>query len=222
MSKTTELVQRVMDRSAIIRGLRRIDGAIQAGVWRLDPKPPAPPAVKYALVRKVARQFGCRALIETGTYIGDMVQHSLPHFDAIHTIELAPFYYQRASRRFAKRPTVRVYHGDSGEILPSVIASLKSRAVIWLDAHWAGGITAKAALRTPIVAELETLSRHPEHVVLIDDAHAFSGEDGYPALADMEQVAKRYLPQHTFAIRNNIMELLPRDVMPANGSTESV
>jgi hypothetical protein len=209
MSKVTEFMQRVMDRSTIVRGFSRIDGAARAVVWRLDPTPSVPHSIKRARVRQVARQFGCRALIETGTYIGDMVQHMLPHFDEIHTIELAPFYYQRACRRFAKRSMVSVYHGDSGEILPKVIASLQGRATIWLDAHWSGGITAKAALNTPIVAELETVSKYPQHVVLIDDADAFNGADGYPVLAELKGVAQRLLPTHTYTVRNNIIELLP-------------
>jgi len=80
--------------------------------------------------------------------------------------------------------------------------------LFWLDAHWSGGSTAKGELETPIMQEIECILAHPlsaRHVLLIDDARCFVGQNDYPSL---ETLRKRILAAHAdwlFEVQNDII-----------------
>ena len=61
------------------------------------------------------------------------------------SIELADGYYAAATKRFASYPNVALHHGDSGQLLPQIVAGLKKPAFFWPGGHYSGGLTAKGA-----------------------------------------------------------------------------
>jgi len=157
---------------------------------------PLPPGVpeddeKHATLRDYARRFGCRVLVETGTYQGDTVAAVRREFDEVYTIELHEELYRRARWRFVFDRHVHVRQGDSAEELDRVLPELEQPTLFWLDAHYsAGGVTsAKGKYDPPLLYELEAILglREPRHVVLIDDARLFGAEPGYPALDAIER-----------------------------------
>jgi hypothetical protein len=156
-----------------------------ARAWRRSGSPlPPPHVVKQQQLIRFARRTGVRTLVETGTHTGEMVEAMRPYFDRIVSIELLPEFYEQARRRFAGVPSVELLFGDSGEIIPHVLAGLNAPALFWLDGHVTGGKTARGAEDTPIMAELAAVLRHHVrgHVILIDDARLFTGADGYPSI----------------------------------------
>jgi hypothetical protein len=79
-------------------------------------------------------------------------------------------------------------------VLLTVLQKLREPTLFWLDGHWSGGITAKGEKETPIVAECEAVLSHPVrgHVILIDDARCFTGENDYPTVAEMRALCERH------------------------------
>jgi hypothetical protein len=61
---------------------------------------------KQRTVLACAREAGARVLIETGTYLGEMVAALRSAFDAIYSIELSADLHRRAVQRFADSPHV--------------------------------------------------------------------------------------------------------------------
>jgi predicted O-methyltransferase YrrM len=121
-------------------------------------------------------------LIETGTYLGDMVFANLSNFSRIFSIELDKKLFERAQKRFVKIKKVKIFHGDSSEILKRLSKKIDKKILFWLDAHYSGGITAKGNESTPIEKELEVIlnSWKKGSVIIIDDARLFNGTGGYP------------------------------------------
>src|SRR5436190_12313466 len=100
---------------------------------------PYPPhLVKARTLREYQRRFSLETLVETGTWLGLMVASMKPHFSRIYSVELNAALAEKARRRFRKCGHVTIYQGDSGAVLPLILAELKGPALFWLDAHYSG------------------------------------------------------------------------------------
>lgn len=176
------------------------------------PSAGAPPhLLKRRVLRSLAARHGVRVMIETGTYMGDMVAAQLRAFRRIDTIELSPELAARARGRFAGKSQVTIHQGDSASVLGRLMAQLSEPALIWLDAHWSGGITAGDPNRVPIMKELDVILSHPlpGHVVLIDDARCFDGTAGYPVVREIEDRVARSEHRYTVTVADDIIRVLP-------------
>jgi len=178
---------------------------------------PPPHFIKQRTLRRYAEQHGLRTLIETGTYLGDMVAAMRPHFDRVVSIELSPELARRAAARFARDPRVTILEGDSGAVLPRVLASLDRPALFWLDGHYSGGFTARGAEDTPVMQELAAVLAHPiaGHVVLVDDARCFDGANGYPTIEALRALVAAKRPDWEFSVRHDSIRMSPRGAAAA-------
>lgn len=169
------------------------------------------PQYKQALVIEHAERYNIRTLIETGTYLGDMITAAREHFDCIYSIELSEALYGRAITRFWGDTRLKLYHGDSAKLLPEILATIHSPCLFWLDAHASGGDTVRGIKVTPILEELAAILTHhiANHVVLIDDARGFVGANDYPMLDEVQVLARRNRPNLSFSVENDIIRLCP-------------
>lgn len=169
--------------------------------------PPTPHLIKQALVKQYADKYKLKTFIETGTYLGVMVDAVKKSFDRIYTIEIDKKLYQRAKNKFNKNTNVSVLLGDSGKLLKKVIHKLDTPALFWLDAHYSGGITGKGKGTTPVMKELSYLMNNKisGHIVLIDDAHLFNSNKNYPSKQQVKQfvMAKKF--KSLFKVEDNII-----------------
>ena len=114
--------------------------------------------------------------VETGTHLGDGVMKALKAgFGEIHSIEVSGLKYEYAFKRFKSNDNVKLYHGDSSEVLADVIRGIDGRITFYLDAH-ADNLNAKADYnKTPILKELDAIKHHPvkTHTIIIDDIEDF-------------------------------------------------
>ncbi len=170
---------------------------------------PAPHICKQATIRGYAKKYGLKTLVETGTYLGSMVNAMKGEFDEIISIELDQKLSEMARRRFAHYGHISIIQGDSARILPKLLLARKNRCLFWLDGHYSGGITAKGARETPIVQELLEILRHPVdgHVVLVDDARDFNGERDYPTLAEIRQLIGEHRPDWKIEVKDDIIRI---------------
>lgn len=172
---------------------------------------PAPPNVKIDIVKHFVRSSGYRTFVETGTYLaGTLDAISAMNCCACHSIEIAPFYYERAKRILKGRRNVHLILGDSGVELPKLAASLDHPAIFWLDGHYSGGLTGKGEENSPISAELDSILASPikEHIILIDDAREFIGEGGYPQLSELLRTFDNH-PHYMAEVSADIIRILP-------------
>jgi hypothetical protein len=72
--------------------------------------------------------------------------------------------------------------------------------------------TAKGEKDTPIKEELLQIINHKvkDHIILIDDARLFNGENDYPGIKKIKNLISKYLPSHTFEVKNDIIRILPK------------
>jgi hypothetical protein len=142
-----------------------------------------------------------RTFVETGTYLGDTLAQLSGDFDSFHSIELSLDHYRRAVARFADHPQIHLINADSMAGLATALGRLPAdRALIWLDAHYSGGDTAKGQSNTPVVSELRAILAHPQRsdIILIDDLRNFwlarpgflrhEALQGYPSARDLVEL----------------------------------
>ena len=162
-------------------------------LWKLKGRPvPAPHAVKQAIVKEYEAKYRLPVFIETGTYMGEMIDAVLNLFPKIISIEFDLKLAQSAKNKYSSMRHVTILQGDSGTLLPELLAGIKEPCLFWLDAHYSGGVTGQADSETPIVKEIKSILEHPcsDHVILIDDAREFTGNNNYPTLEELRQILK--------------------------------
>ncbi len=181
----------------------------------LDKGRPCPPPdlFKQSVVKEYAGRFGLGTLVETGTYLGFMIDAVKTTFRRIYSIELQEALYRRAARKFSRYGHISILQGDSGEVLATLLRSIGEPCLFWLDAHYSSGAafkTARGTVETPIVTELTHILSHPraaEHVILIDDAREFTGANDYPTIAGLATLVREHQPGFALEHRDDIVRI---------------
>lgn len=170
---------------------------------------PTPHIVKQLVIKSYQKSHNIDTLIETGTYLGDMVYAQRKVFKRIYSIELSKQLHEKAVKRFSKYASIEILQGDSGVVLDSIIKDLNCKAIFWLDGHYSGGFTAKGSTECPIVEELNTIFKSQyEHVILIDDAREFNGENDYPTIEELESlIGNSGFPNSSLTIQDDIIRI---------------
>ena len=178
--------------------------------WTLSGKPiPPPHMVKQIIVKAYAAQFGINIFVETGTYLGEMVGAVKYNFKRIYSIELSHELYENARKKFSKHKHISIVNGDSAEVLPEILKYVKEPCLFWLDGHYSGGNTAKGKKETPIMEELKQICAHPvkNHLILIDDAREFTGQNDYPTIESLWTFIGARLPGYEFDVQDDIIRI---------------
>lgn len=167
--------------------------------------------IKEDALLSFQKKYALSVFVETGTYLGEMVEIMKPHFEKIYSIELNPSLYRTAVKKFKEDSHITILQGDSGEVLPVILKELHEPCLFWLDAHYSAGITAKAEVFTPVNNELKAILAHEvkDHVILIDDAKDFNGEDGYPLFEALQEEIQHNHPLCMLDVSENIIRIYP-------------
>jgi hypothetical protein len=162
----------------MLRGGRHMRAWIDAG------RPaPVPHPVKVRNIVTIARLYGLKKLVETGTQAGATLAATLNVFDELYSIEIYEPSVIAARRRFAAHSKVKIIHGDSATALPELVKTIPDPILFWLDGHYSGKGTGMGDEHSPIVSEIKHILelRPPgRDAIIIDDARLFVGKDGYP------------------------------------------
>jgi hypothetical protein len=180
--------------------------------WERRSRPAPPPhVVKQRVLNRYAADYGLRTLVETGTYVGDMVDAMKDTFERIYSIELGVELFRRAEARFRSSPHIRIVHGDSSVVLGRVLAELDGPALFWLDGHYSGDITARGATDTPILDELRLILAAPErrHVIIIDDARCFGSDPAYPSIPELERFIRVTRDDVAISVEDDSIRVVP-------------
>ncbi|MBA7565012.1 hypothetical protein ES708_06682 [subsurface metagenome] len=181
--------------------------------WLYSGKPiPPPDIVKQMIVKEYANRYHVKIMVETGTYEGAMINAVKDVFDKIYSIELSNELYLNASKKFEKCGHIKVYNGDSSEIMPKVIGNINEACLFWLDGHYMESVGIKAEKKTPIIEEIKHIANHSvkNHILLVDDARYFTGHDNYPALKQFCNIINEKFSNHSFIVENDIIRITPK------------
>jgi hypothetical protein len=138
-----------------------------------------------------------------------MVHAMRKTFSTIISFELDQTLAAQARERFANDNQIEIVQGDSGKLLGERLANINEPCLFWLDGHYSGGITARGTLETPIKNELAAILSHPidGHVILIDDARCFTGENDYPTLDELRSFVAERKPNHKFSVEHDVIRI---------------
>jgi hypothetical protein len=195
----------------IIRRILNIENRTQEVInWEKQGRPVPPPhEIKREAIKEYKKKYKVDTLVETGTFMGHMIEAQMHRFKSIMSVELDKALYLKAKEKFAKAKNVELINGDSGEVIEGIVKNLKSQAIFWLDGHYSAGPTAKGDLNTPIMKELTyVLSSKLDHIVLIDDARHFVGKDDYPSIPELQSFVKRIRPDYSFEVKDDMIRLV--------------
>ncbi len=168
-----------------------------------------PHKAKQQLIARYQEKYHCDNMVETGTYLGDMVYAQLPRFKEIFTIELSNELWKNAIKRFENEPKVNLLQGDSGKVLHELVPRLNGPALFWLDGHYCSGITAKSEIECPIYEELKAIFASPhQHVVLVDDARYFVGKRDYPTIPELSEFVARSGSGYTMKVEEDAIVIV--------------
>jgi predicted O-methyltransferase YrrM len=173
-----------------------------------------PHTIPLHLVDRLVKTHDLKVFVETGTYLGFTVEHVLDKFEEIYTIELDLKLHEQASAKFEAHEKVICILGDSGKKLADLLYYMDDRALVWLDAHWSAGITARGDKDTAITAELDALGEatRRDHVLMIDDLVDFNGQNGYPTVDELKQRVREINPLyeiHLLDVRRGVLLAIP-------------
>lgn len=200
-----------------------INKLMQAIEWRImlpftlfkwytsDRKGIAPHYVKQLMINQYRKKHHCDVLLETGTFMGEMVNAMKNKFSQIHSIELNPQFAANARARFKKYSHIKIWEGDSAERIQDVLQELRGNTIFWLDGHCCihdGQNTSRGEEDSPIMSEMNYIVQHMKkynlkHVILIDDARLFVGTDGYPEVPYFKEFVKKEMPESHIEIKND-------------------
>ena len=179
--------------------------------WENAGRPiPPPNVVKQRTVIDYARRFSLSTFVETGTYYGQMVFAVRNVFRRIYSIELDGRLYEMARRKLSRWRNIVLMQGDSGEVLPELLAKIPGPCLFWLDAHYSGGVTAGSIADTPVKEEVRLILDHPVagHVILIDDARHLNGQNGYPTANELSDlVDQKWGGGSTLSVEHDIVRI---------------
>lgn len=172
---------------------------------------PPPPAFKQFVVKSYAKTYKTKILIETGTFLGEMVFACKDNFGHIYSVELDNKLAHTAKLKFSSFSNICIIEGDSSVELPAILEKIMEPALFWLDGHYSGGFTARGKINTPVLQEFTHIIRHhiKQHVILIDDARCFNGTEDYPSLEELSHIVRSKLPQSVFEVRDDIIRITP-------------
>ena len=101
-------------------------------------------------------------------------------FKEIHSIEINEKLYNRlCSKLLNDYNNIKLYLGDSGELIGDIVNNINEGITFYLDGHFSGGITGKSnKYDSPIINELKMIQENikvpDKTLIIIDDINMFS------------------------------------------------
>ncbi len=189
----------------------RITRRINIKRWEALGRPlPPPHQYKQLVVEKVAKENGLKCLLETGSFLGHMIEAQKKNFEQILSIELDETLYKNVQEKFTSTKHIKIYQGDSSEKLSMMLDTISGKTVLfWLDGHFSGPFTARGTKICPIYEELNQIFKYkfPGMYILIDDARLFVGADDYPTMAELDQFIKKKNSELQLKVANDIIHI---------------
>ena len=143
--------------------------------------------------------------IETGTHHGDTVGALASMFTRLFTMELSPDLVKKAHEKHGSNQNITFINGDSMLVFSQILKDINTPSIIFLDAHWDGGDTARGMKDCPLAEELNQImtALKTEAIVIVNDSRLFKkGPHDGSNISDWSSITREWV--------NNILE--PRTI----------
>lgn len=130
-------------------------------------------------IQQIKNKRNINTFIETGTLYGDGVDFALDSgFERVISIEINEELVNRARTKYANNNKVTILHGNSPDVLKTLLPSIDEPVLFWLDAHFPGCDANLASYRDeldkskriPLEDELTIIGQHKfDNVIICDD-----------------------------------------------------
>jgi hypothetical protein len=98
--------------------------------WELNGKPiPPPHIVKQAIINTLKAKSQYNLFVETGTYLGEMVEAQKINFNRVLSIELGENLFNDAVNKFKYDKNVTIFKGDSSDVLLDISIQIDEPAI---------------------------------------------------------------------------------------------
>jgi hypothetical protein len=157
---------------------------------------------KFRAIKAAKEKVKAETLIETGTYLGVTTKRCASHFDNVYTIELDRDLAEQATKFLSSNKNVNVIQGDVLQQLPAILDRDVQSVLVFLDAHFSGGVTACGDLPEPAIEELILLSKYQDKIagIIIDDFRLFGTEPGFPSKSEVFQAIEKLFPSFNLTV----------------------
>jgi Ribosomal RNA adenine dimethylase len=151
---------------------------------------------KFRAIKAAKTRVNATTFIETGTYLGVTTKRCAPHFEKVYTIELDTTLAEQATKFLCNNKNVKVFQGDVLTQLPEILSQDVDNVLVFLDAHFSGGVTACGNLPEPAIEELMILSKFRDKIsgIIIDDFRLFGTEQGFPSKSSVFHAIEELFP----------------------------
>jgi len=164
------------------------------------------------LVLELKRIFSIDLFIETGTFQGGTTSWAAKHFKEVYTVENSKELHAQTSAKFSHLSNIKFLLGNSPAQLKQIFNATHRPAILWLDAHWCGGLTYGAHDECPLLDEIrEVIASNQDHIILIDDARLFlkppstyHADDQWPGLNEIIPLLLEKKGYYTFTCEDII------------------
>ena len=133
------------------------------------------PSINFLFLNQLKSEYmNYPTFIETGTHMGDSIFAMEPYFKSLHTIELDYNYYNYTKNRYGGNK-IQFILGDSSTVFNTLLPSIETDSIFFLDGHWSGGNTAKGNKDCPLIEEIISINSNFKHngIIIIDDYRLF-------------------------------------------------
>ena len=192
----------------LLKSLKKLSDKKLIDDWKKNGCPiPPPHIVKQLIIAEYQQKYGHSILLETGTYMGTMVEAQKSNFNKIISIELGIDLFEKAQKRFENDKNITIVQGDSGKVLGLLLKDISEPIIFWLDGHYSAGTTALGDKECPIFEELDAIfdSKQFNHVILIDDAREFVGNGDYPSIEKLTDYIKNKNDKYQVEVKDDII-----------------
>jgi hypothetical protein len=179
--------------------------------WLKSGKPSPPPhAVKQYVIEQYRSKYDVSTLIETGTFRGDMINSQKVFFKNIYSIELDQTLHNEAKRKFQYFRNIHLIQGDSGKEIFKLISQISEKSIFWLDGHYSGMDTALGDVECPVLGEIDGVfsGSIKNHVLLIDDARCFTGNNSYPTIEELFNYVLKYNSKYKMEVDCDVIRFV--------------
>ena len=130
-------------------------------------------------------KYNISTFVETGSVCGSGIEHAKKfNFKEIFSTEIIESHAIKLANHFSSDNRIKILTGNSFSVLETILPSIKTNILFWLDAHYPGADIGYANfesekdldVRLPLEKEIETIHRlrsNYQDVILCDDLRIY-------------------------------------------------